>query len=60
MKKRIVSIALALCLCLSSQSVAYAGLEEPVPEGMFLRMNLKLGLQRLMWKFLLQRRFTSP
>ncbi len=33
MKKRIVSIALALCLCLSSQSVAYAGLEEPVPEG---------------------------
>lgn len=33
MKKRIVSIALALCLCLSSQSVAYAGQEEPVPEG---------------------------
>lgn len=33
MKKRIVSIALALCVCLSSQSVAYAGLEEPVPEG---------------------------
>ena len=33
MKKRIVSIALALCLCLSSQSVAYAGQEEPVPAG---------------------------
>lgn len=33
MKKRIVSIALALCLCLSSQSVTYAGQEEPVPEG---------------------------
>lgn len=33
MKKRVVSIALALCLCLSSQSVAYAGQEEPVPAG---------------------------
>lgn len=29
MKKRITSLALALCFCMSSQSVAYAGQQEP-------------------------------
>lgn len=33
MKKRILSVLLALCICISSQSIVYAGQEEPLQQG---------------------------
>ena len=44
MKKRIVSIALALCICISSQSVAHAWQEAPLPQENGLTAESTSGL----------------